>query len=127
MRKFKELAAGHNVPLLCIGGLLGGAVNGLLGSGAGIVLIYLLSYLYPKKEKRDIFALSLCTVFFLTLCSAVFYGAGGRYSLGDFLPYALPALVGGVVGSLLLAKINGQRLKLLFSVLLIISGILMLR
>lgn len=113
--------------LLCIAGAVGGTVNGLLGSGAGIVLIYALSRLYPDKKNREIFTLSLATVFFLTLCSAIFYGAEGRYSVEDFLPYALPAAAGGAGGSFLLSKLNAKVLKKVFSALLIISGILMLR
>ncbi|MBQ7010994.1 MAG: sulfite exporter TauE/SafE family protein [Clostridia bacterium] len=113
--------------LLCAAGAVGGTVNGLLGSGAGIVLIYALARLYPEKENREIFTLSLATVFFLSLCSAVFYGAEGRYSVEDFLPYALPAAVGGAGGSFLLSRLNARVLKKVFSALLIISGILMLR
>lgn len=113
--------------LLCAAGAVGGTVNGLLGSGAGIVLIYALARLYPEKENREVFTLSLTTVFFLTLCSAVFYGAEGRYSVEDFLPYALPAAVGGAGGSFLLSRLNARVLKKVFSALLIISGILMLR
>lgn len=117
---------GTLLPLSLIGAAAG-AVNGLLGSGAGIVLIYALRAVYPKMKERELFVLSLCTVFFLTLSSALFYGADGRYSLADFLPYALPAAGGGVVGSLILARINTALLKKVFCVLLIISGILMLR
>ena len=113
--------------LLPLVGVAAGAVNGLVGSGAGIVLIYALRLVFPEKSERELFALSLSTVFFITLSSAFFYGADGRYRLADFLPYALPAALGGIVGSLVLARINTAVLKKVFCGILIISGILMLR
>ena len=113
--------------LLALIGASAGTVNGLLGSGAGIVLIYALRAVYRDMGERELFTLSLCTVFFLTLSSALFYGADGRYSFADFLPYALPAAGGGVIGSLVLARINTALLKKIFCGILIISGILMLR
>jgi uncharacterized membrane protein YfcA len=116
-----------NVIILPLVGIAAGAVNGLVGSGAGIVLIYALRLLYPKRAERELFALSLSTVFFITLSSALFYGADGRYRLTDFMPYALPAALGGFVGSLVLARINTAVLKKVFCGILIISGFLMLR
>ncbi len=123
----KEKLKLGTVLLLCLIGIAAGTVNGLLGSGAGIVLIYALRAIYPEMGERELFTLSLCTVFFLTLSSALFYGADGRYSFADFLPYAVPAAAGGLAGSLILARINTALLKKVFCGLLIISGILMLR
>ena len=113
--------------LLSLVGIAAGAVNGLVGSGAGIVLIYALRGIYPKMGERELFVTSLCTVFVLTASSALFYGADGRFSLADFMPCALPAAVGGFIGSLILARINTRVLRVVFCGILIISGILMLR
>ncbi len=123
----KEKSKLSTVLILCLIGIAAGTVNGLLGSGAGIVLIYALRGIYPEMGERELFTVSLCTVFCLTLSSALFYGADGRYSFSDFLPYALPAAGGGVIGSLVLARINTALLKKVFCGILIISGILMLR
>ncbi len=124
MKDFSRLG---KVLFLSLIGIAAGTVNGLLGSGAGIVLIYALRAIYSEMGERELFTLSLCTVFFLTLSSALFYGAHGRYSLADFLPYALPAAIGGFIGSLVLARINTRLLKKVFCGILIVSGILMLR
>ena len=115
------------VLLLALIGIGAGVVNGLLGSGAGIVLIYALRAVYYGMGQRELFTLSLCTVFVLTLSSALFYGTEGRYIFADFLPFAFPAILGGTVGSLVLARINTSVLKKVFCGILIISGILMLR
>ncbi len=46
--------------LLVVGGLFAGFVNGLLGAGGGIIIIYLLSALLRERASgRDIFANSL--------------------------------------------------------------------
>lgn len=106
--------------------LLAGITNALLGTGGGIILIYALSHVFADKQNRDIFALSLCAVFVMTLLSAALYGIGGRFTFSDFLPLIIPSLLGGALGSFLLSKIKGRVLKRIFSVLLIISGILIL-
>ena len=113
--------------LLSLVGVAAGTVNGLAGSGAGIVLIYALRGIYPEMGERELFVTSLCTVFLLTASSALFYGADGRFSLANFMPYALPAALGGLVGSLILARINTRVLRAVFCGILIISGALMLR
>lgn len=112
--------------LLLGASLAAGILNAMLGTGGGIILIYALSHVFKEKQNRDIFALSLCAVFVMTLLSAALYGIGGRFTLRDFLPLIIPSLAGGALGSFLLTKIKGKVLKRIFSVLLIISGILIL-
>ena len=124
----KELSALKKDKLFLLFGasLAAGVTNALLGTGGGIILIYALSHVFKDKQNRDIFALSLCAVFVMTLLSASIYGIGGRFTFRDFAPLILPSLLGGALGSFLLSKIKGKILKRIFSVLLIISGILIL-
>lgn len=118
-------------------GALTGFVNGLLGAGGGIVLIYLLRFAqkrfshvtgrvnYPTDSK-DIFANALAVTLPLSLFSATQYAAAGRLSLGAFSPLILPSLLGGVVGGWLLDRLKLPFVRTLFSLLVLISGIFMI-
>ncbi len=104
---------------------LSGCVNGLFGSGGGIVLIYMLRFLFPKESEKMSFAVSCVTVFFFSAVSATIYATHGTLSFSQAAPYLFPALVGGVFGALLLRVIRTSFLKTLFAFLLIYGGIRM--
>ena len=117
-----------NTPIpLALCGLLAGFTNGLLGAGGGIIIVYALSALLEKKaDSRDIFANSLCVMFPVSLVSCFIYfrgGSVGTHSMGTLL---LPAIIGGAVGGFALSKINTRTLKMIFSLLVTISGIILI-
>lgn len=106
-------------------GLLAGFVNGLFGTGGGIVIVALFTAYALPPEK--IFASSNFTVMLLSLVSLFFYLKNGTLASG-LMPYFFkhsfaPALLGGAVGSILLSKVRGSFLQKLFSLLVIIGGV----
>lgn len=106
--------------LYMLTGALAGFINGLFGTGGGIVLVFLFTYLsYPAQK---IFATTNITVLFLSLVSFFFYIKEGNIS-NQLLPHIIPVLAGGALGSLFLSKIKGSFLKKLFSILVIIGAI----
>lgn len=132
MNEKKEIAESPTLPNSAkkAGLLLGlsffsGVVNGLFGSGGGIVLIYMLRFLFPKESEKMGFAMSCVTVFFFSAVSATIYATHGTLSFSMAAPYLFPALVGGVFGALLLRVIRTSFLKTLFAFLLIYGGIRM--
>ena len=115
--------------LLAATGAAAGFLNGLLGAGGGIVLIYALTVLNPDKSEdgvRDNFATTIACVLPITLLSAFLYASDGRMDFGAVTPLVLPALIGGYVGACLLGKINTVLLKRIFALLVIYSGINMI-
>lgn len=115
--------------LLAATGAAAGFLNGLLGAGGGIVLIYALSALNPDKSPdgvRDNFAATIACVLPVTLLSAFLYAADGRMDFSAVTPLVLPALLGGLVGACFLGKINTVLLKKLFALLVIYSGVSMI-
>lgn len=115
--------------LLAATGAAAGFLNGLLGAGGGIVLIYALTALNPDKTAdgvRDNFAATIACVLPVTLLSAFLYARDGRMDFSAVTPLILPALLGGLAGALLLGKINTVLLKRLFALLVIYSGINMI-
>ncbi|MGN1473621.1 MAG: TSUP family transporter [Eubacteriales bacterium] len=112
--------------LLAAAALVAGFCNGLLGSGAGILFIFSLRRFCPGMAEQRIFSLSLSSVFAITCCTVLFYGMRGNADPAAFAPMAVPAALGGAAGALLLSRLNTRVLRLIFSLLLLISGILML-
>ncbi len=115
--------------LLVAGGVASGIINGLLGTGGGIVLVFLLGYLMKKERgynTRDVFATVIAAILPMSLVSAILYLQSGSFDTGDVMPYILPGMIGGVVGALLLDKINLVLLKKLFAVLVVYAGIKMI-
>ncbi len=109
---------------LIVGGALCGFLNGLFGSGGGIM-----SVLFLKKilsDEREVHASSTFVMLVLSAISFVFYWNNGFVEISQaktFIPFGI---FGAVVGSSVLAEINNNRLKKIFGVLLILSGAVML-
>lgn len=112
---------------LILGGLAAGVINGLLGAGGGVILVFLLrAALGQRSESRDIYASALITTLPITLISTLRYSGAGALPLRDFLPLALPAIAGGVLGALLLDRIHPKITRRIFAALVIFSGAFML-
>ena len=116
------------VPLLLLFGLSAGFVNGLLGAGGGILIVYALGYALGDTETdaRDLYANALCVMLPISALSCVRYALGGHLSVNGFSHYVLPALLGGLVGGLLLGRLKTHALKKLFGALVIYSGLVLI-
>lgn len=110
-------------------GTAAGFVNGLLGSGGGIIAVFGLTSLIADSDgKRDVFANALAVMIPVSLVSAISYISAGRTDLDGFGVYIIPAAIGGVIGAFLLDRIRVPVIKKLFAALVIWSGIyLMIR
>lgn len=110
-------------------GVSAGFVNGLFGTGGGIILVFALTSVFKDQEEytaRDIFASVIAAILPMSLVSIVSYIESGNVSFADASPYMLSGLVGGVIGAYLLDRINVKLLKHLFAVMVIYAGIKMI-
>ncbi|MBE6546822.1 MAG: hypothetical protein E7668_05230 [Ruminococcaceae bacterium] len=114
--------------LLALAGLLAGFANGLLGAGGGIVIVLALARLLEgsELEGRDLYANALCIMLPISAVSCLRYALAGNLTTEGFGVYALPAIVGGLLGGVLLSKLKAPLLKKLFGTLVIWSGILLI-
>ncbi|MBQ9703297.1 MAG: sulfite exporter TauE/SafE family protein [Clostridia bacterium] len=100
---------------------LAGVINGFLGTGAGIVLIYLLAYLEKENVKNN-FAMTIMAVLPMSFVSLYFYVKGENVDYELIRLSLLPIILGGIVGAYLMDKIERKWLSLIFSALVIYSG-----
>ena len=125
MGEIKEKHPRIGLPL-AIAAFFGGALNGLLGTGGGMVLTLALRSAYPDDE-RAAMALSTACMLLFSMLTTILYFTQGRFRVTDALPVLLPALLGGALGSLLLGRVRLPLLDLILAVLLVYSGIALLR
>ena len=113
--------------LLLLGGLAAGFLNGLLGAGGGIVIVWILEKALRDEVEspRDIFANALAVMLPISAVSAVSYALSGGLPKGNITRFLIPAVLGGLLGAFLLDKLKTATVKTLFCFLVILSGILM--
>ncbi len=117
----------RSLPYLLLGSVAG-FVNGLLGTGGGILLLFG-SYLLNRGRKtdtRDLFASTALVTLILSAVSAVIYFLKGSVETASLPSYLIPALFGGALGAILLDRLPTRFLEKLFAVLVIVAGGLML-
>lgn len=109
--------------ILAISALLGGVVNGFLGTGGGIVLMLVLGLMPAEDDNsvRDRFATVIAVILPLSVISAISYGDKLNFSAAS--PYILPGILGGIAGGFLLDKISVKIVKRLFALMVIWAGI----
>lgn len=114
--------------LAALTGLAAGFVNGLLGAGGGIIAVWGIGRMLrgTNAQRRDVFANALLLMLPLSAISAVNYSLRGLADSRELGILVLPAVAGGLCGALILDRINADWLKLIFSCIILYSGISML-
>ena len=109
--------------------LFSGFCNAAIGAGGGIALTFALSACLSKRfdDRRAILATSQAAMIPGCLLSALIYASGGGLDLSNFAVFAIPALLGGALGSFLLGRIKPGLINGIFSALVIFSGFRMVR
>lgn len=114
---------------MIFGGMLAGFINGFLGTGGGIILIFLLSALrvpdesgrLPEERARDDFATVIAVIIPLSLISSFIYSKNVPFSSAE--PYLFAGMLGGAAGALLLDRISTKWLKKIFALMVVWAGI----
>ena len=88
---------------MAVAGALAGAVNGLFGTGGGMVLVPLLGLL-TDLDDSEIFPSSVSIILPLCVVSLLVSAKGNDLPFH----YALPYLIGGIGGGILAAKLGNK-------------------
>ena len=108
--------------------LIGGGINGLLGTGGGIVLTYMygLAAGYGQLNESDRFASAMVTVLPISFISLFTYSSGYLTDTA-YLARLIPAsAAGGLSGAYLSTHLKPYILEKIFAILVIYSGIRMI-
>ena len=119
--KFIPLIKKH-FPLITLSAL-GGFIGGLFGSGGGILFVFILKKYFGND--KTIFATTILLTLFTSALNSTVYSRAIPST--DYSPWGfLGGGLGAIVGCLLFEKIKLRALNLVFSLLIIISGIIMI-
>ena len=123
MVKSLRISAPMQAVLLACFSFFAGGLNGLLGTGGGMVLVFVLGAMLGQERGKEVFVLSSFGILVFSLVSAATYGIGGSLDMEALPRFALPAALGGIVGALLLSRLKLFWVKKLFAAVLIFSGL----
>lgn len=122
---FKGNHRALSILFFCLASFLGGALNGFIGTGGGIIFVFLLT-LMTKNEKKDSYVTTLAAIIPISLVGSISYFNGGSVDFELLKGAYLPAILGGALGAFFVDKLRLKFLNLLFGGLVIYSGITML-
>ena len=106
--------------LVC--GVAAGIVNGLFGTGGGLILVPMLSGLAGLDEKRS-FATSVTVIVPICVVSAMVYMRSGAVDFAMALPYLAGGILGGFCSGAIFKKAPVNLLNMIFSLLMLYGGI----
>ena len=100
---------------------LAGGLNGFVGTGGGILLVFALCGVLGV-DKKDSFATSLCITVPVSLVALFNYFKTDSIDFSLTSEICLPTLLGGFVGAVLVDKLKLPWLNGIFGILIIYSG-----
>lgn len=101
-----------------------GLINGLLGSGGGMIAVpFLKSKGYSQKEAQ---ANAIAIIFPVSVISIIAYLFSGPLPVAETLPYAVAGVAGSLLGTFILTKLKNKVLSVIFSIFMIYAGVRLL-
>lgn len=105
-------------------GLLSGFLNGLFGSGGGVVVVMFLRNII--KDERKAHATSTLIILIMSTISLALYFFGGQFELGKAYMFLPGGALGAAAGALWLKNIDSDKLRKIFGGVIAASGVVML-
>lgn len=105
-----------------VGGLFVGFLSGFFGGGGGMIVVPLLIFALGLTEKKA-HATAIFTILPISIASSVVYLINKNVPFYELGFATIGFVVGGVIGALLLKKINNKILRVIFAVIMIAAGI----
>ena len=102
-------------------GAIIGLINGVFGSGGGIIAVPMLKK--SGLEVKNSHATSLAITLPLSIVSCFFYSKNGNLNFSYTIKLIPLGLIGAIIGGLIIKKIPDKILKRAFGLILIIAGV----
>lgn len=107
---------------LCAG-LTSGFLNGLFGSGGGVVAVMFLRNIIGDEKKAH--ASATLMILIMSIASLIFYAVYGHVDWGMGFRFVPGGIIGAVLGTRFLKNMQSDKLKRLFGLVLVVSGVVM--
>lgn len=118
----KNTLMNRSIFLYLLAGFLAGIVSGFFGAGGGMILVPFLT-LILRKEEVEARATTILCIFFMVLTSSIFYFKQDSIDWLIAMKASIGGIIGGVIGSKLLIKLDKNILQIIFIIFLLYSGI----
>ena len=105
-------------------GFSSGLICGLLGAGGGLILVPAFIFI-EKKEEKVARATSIFCILPLVAISCAFYIKNQYIDWNIGIRCAIGGIMGSIIGSILLKKINNNFLTIIFTIFLFYMSIRM--
>lgn len=121
----KEYVSKKQILLLLFFGAIIGILNGFFGGGGGMVCVPILQKALNLTSKES-HATAIAVIFPLSLVSASIYIYNGTVKSLPLITIGLGVVVGGIIGAYLLKFMPTKILRIVFAVIMLISGVRMI-
>ena len=119
----KEKNQPKNIWLALICGVFIGFINGFFGGGGGMICVPVLTSILKLPEKVA-HATTILIILPMCVTSLIIYFLHSELDLALSWPVLVGFVVGGVIGAIILKKINNEILKLVFDFIILSAGVL---
>ena len=120
--KYKKNLKGFKKYLIyALTGISIGFLNGFFGGGGGMVAVPMLQNVLKFDVKKS-HASAIFIILPLCITSAITYAVAGSFDFANGWFVSLGVLGGGVIGALLLKKLNSKIIEFIFAILMIVAG-----
>lgn len=120
----KSLETKKNTTPIFLVAALSGFCNALLGAGGGILLTLAMGIILPHRfeDRKQLLVTTQAAMIPGCMVSCLIYAADGMLDTTNFAIFAIPAILGGALGSILLNRAKPRWINNIFSALVIWSG-----
>ena len=101
-----------------------GFINGFLGGGGGMIAVPVLEKI-KKLDNKKAHATAIAVIFPLSIASGLVYSFTIDIDWVVLGVLAASVTVGGVAGSILLKKLSGKVVRIIFAILMLAAGVYM--
>lgn len=105
-------------------GLITGLISGLFGAGGGMILVPVFTFI-NKLDEKEARSTSIFCILPIVVISCIIYGRNKYVDWNIGIKSAIGGMIGAIIGTILLKKLNNQVLKILFTAFLLFVSIRM--